>query len=354
MSRPIDQIETELFEVTGLVARLDAARVRLIRELDVAQVAATDGSRSLVEWVASRLDVESENARRLVDLARADERLDAEMDDGMTVDRAAAVTRLRAEGASEETIASSFGFNLAGMRRLIATHRHLTSENEQDVAESRYLHLQPNLDESVWNLWGRLTGVDGRTVEKALRTEVDSLPNDPDTTTGQDLADALVSVSAQWLDGVTGDASSPTAEIIVDAALATSSESKQGVTVVGGPRVGPQILEEILCAGTVNVTVTGDQLQTVRTAGTTIPAATRAFVFHRDGHACVIDGCGSRSRLQPHHIRPRSEGGDHHPDNLVTLCWFHHHISIHQRGLALDPDSPPQRRRFLRPTARSP
>ncbi|MDJ0961974.1 MAG: HNH endonuclease, partial [Acidimicrobiia bacterium] len=79
-----------------------------------------------------------------------------------------------------------------------------------------------------------------------------------------------------------------------------------------------------------------------------IPPAVRRFVMWRDG-GCTADGCTSRYRLQPHHIRWRSDQGDHDPDNLTTLCWFHHHVVIHGLGYRIDPDSPPQRRRFTHP-----
>lgn len=51
-----------------------------------------------------------------------------------------------------------------------------------------------------------------------------------------------------------------------------------------------------------------------------IPSATRAAVLRRDLGVCTVDGCRSRYRLQPHHIRPYSDGGDHQPSNLTTLC----------------------------------
>ncbi len=70
----------------------------------------------------------------------------------------------------------------------------------------------------------------------------------------------------------------------------------------------------------------------------------------RDG-GCTADGCSSRYRLQPHHMQWRTDGGDHDPDNLTTLCWFHHHVIIHGLGYRLDPDSPPQRRRFTLPSS---
>ncbi|MGH8912813.1 MAG: HNH endonuclease [Acidimicrobiia bacterium] len=54
----------------------------------------------------------------------------------------------------------------------------------------------------------------------------------------------------------------------------------------------------------------------------------------RDG-GCRAPGCNSRYRLQPHHIHPRSHSGGHHPDNLVSLCWYHHHVVVHRRGMSI-------------------
>ncbi|MGH8949398.1 MAG: HNH endonuclease, partial [Acidimicrobiia bacterium] len=64
----------------------------------------------------------------------------------------------------------------------------------------------------------------------------------------------------------------------------------------------------------------------------TIPPALRRAIIHRDGNTCTADGCPSTHRLQVHHIIPWSQGGPTDPDNLITLCWYHHQIVIHQRG----------------------
>ena len=98
----------------------------------------------------------------------------------------------------------------------------------------------------------------------------------------------------------------------------------------------------------MEVTTTGAQPLAVGPAGRTVPPRLKRFILHRDG-GCVIDGCTSRYRLQPHHLVPRSQGGTHHPSNLATVCWYHHHIIIHGLGSHIDPDSPPHRRRFLHP-----
>lgn len=49
-----------------------------------------------------------------------------------------------------------------------------------------------------------------------------------------------------------------------------------------------------------------------------IPAAVRAAVFERDGHACLR--CASVIDLQIDHVAPRSAGGSDEPENLQTLC----------------------------------
>jgi len=55
----------------------------------------------------------------------------------------------------------------------------------------------------------------------------------------------------------------------------------------------------------------------------------RGLVLARDGNRCQVTGCPSLLPLHIHHKKPRFRGGRHRPDNLVTLCAFHH---------ALEPD----------------
>lgn len=50
----------------------------------------------------------------------------------------------------------------------------------------------------------------------------------------------------------------------------------------------------------------------------------REVVLKKDGGRCQVSGCPSRLELHIHHIKPVSDGGEHAPDNLVSLCDFHH------------------------------
>jgi hypothetical protein len=50
----------------------------------------------------------------------------------------------------------------------------------------------------------------------------------------------------------------------------------------------------------------------------------RLVVLARDDNRCQVSGCPSRLELHVHHRQPVAEGGAHIPDNLVSLCDFHH------------------------------
>jgi 5-methylcytosine-specific restriction endonuclease McrA len=49
-----------------------------------------------------------------------------------------------------------------------------------------------------------------------------------------------------------------------------------------------------------------------------VPAVNRREVFRRDGHVCQY--CGSKHYLTLDHVFPRSRGGTHTWDNVVTAC----------------------------------
>ena len=44
----------------------------------------------------------------------------------------------------------------------------------------------------------------------------------------------------------------------------------------------------------------------------------------RDRHCCQVPGCRHATFVDVHHLRAREAGGNHEPDNLLTLCGAHH------------------------------
>ena len=358
-------IEQKLLDLESGIARQRGEQMSLLRELDRRQVATRDGHRSRQEWAAGRMDLARETARVLVTTARRLQDL-PDVDDAVACgeigfDRAAAVSRLADRDNALDLLDEAAGYDIDGIRALAAKRRRMTRLDEIQAFEQRYVSIQPNLDESAWRLSGQLPGFAGRTVVEALETRGDSFPYGtgitPSRTTRN--ADALWSISHDAVsggDGATVDASSPVLTVFVDATEAAASNGATGVTLEAGPRVGPNAIEAILCSGTVEVTArTADgQPLALGRRTRTIPPRLRRFLLHRDARRCTISGCVSRYRLQIHHIVAWSEDGRTDPDNLTTLCWFHHQVVIHGQGHRIDPASPPQRRRLLNPHIHAP
>ena len=208
-------------------------------------------------------------------------------------------------------------------------------------------------------MWGQLPGVDGELVEQALQARADNFPTLPDGskgTIGRRRADALVSISQDSLTSTSGSDSSsgPILSVFTTAEQAANTDGTAGSVTSSGIQVGSQTVEEVFCSGSVEY-ITFHNGQPFAAGRTTrvIPPKLRRAILYRDG-GCTADGCTSRYRLQPHHRIPWSRGGPTDSENLTTLCWFHHHVVIHQMGYEITPDSPPGRLRFRSTTGTDP
>ena len=353
-----DEVELELIGYEAAIARIRAQQLRLLRRADLGQLATSDGSRSLQEWTAARLDVTRELAKDLVCAARTiSDALEEELGGGeVTFDRAVATCRLAVAGAPETTIDASRGYDLTGVQRLTAQQRRLTPTDEQEVFDSRHAAIQLSLDQTSASVWATVTGVDSEIVTQALEQWADRLPNLPDgtrDTRAHRQADAFVAIFRHALGSHGAEAcggGGPHMLLTADLATLAGSGGAQGATVVGGPRIGISAIEEALCNGSVSLDVNLDDGRVLGLGHATdvIPPRERQHVLARDG-GCTADGCQNRYHLEVHHIVPRSRGGGHDLDNLTTLCWYHHHVVVHGMGYTIDPDTSPYRRRFRPP-----
>jgi len=335
------------------ISRLRGEQIELLREADQLQLDTAYGARTMADWVVSQLDVSPQTAGRMTRIASSHQ---TDIERGMTeggygVDRAVFLCQIRDLDGPEEVISDSSSYSLGYLYSLIERLRAVDAGIEQMMFEDRYLVLQSTLDRSSGKFWGQAHGVDWQSIERAVTSRESRLPALPGQTQGQRRVDALSAICQDSL--TTGDSDTgravTVAEVFVDAALAASSQGEAGVSLSSGPRVGPATLSEILCTGRVRVIIQGDDGRPIGVSdlGEAIPPAVRSYVLHRDQGRCQADSCPSRYRLQPHHIRQRADGGDHDPDNLVTLCWYHHHVAIHMMRMVIDPESPPHRRRLI-------
>ena len=337
------------------VAALRASQIVRLRSLS------RRGYRLGVSELAGRLDVSFGTAKALADTAlRTPEKSDAmaKVSSGdWSFDRAVAVAGLVGAGADDVTLAEAQDRDIAGIHKLGALWRRVTRRDEQAAHQQRSVRCWASLDESTGFIHAELAGYDWRVVTKALEERADMLPG-AEATAEQRRADALVALAHDWLSPEPrshGGGTGPIVTVTVDAKLAGATDAEAGVTITGGPRVGVETLERIMCEGSVEVLIdagSGVPLAVGPTARV-VPPKMRRFVLARDG-GCVVDGCDSSYRLEVHHIIPRSRGGTHDPENLAAVCWWHHHVAIHGQGKQIDLASPPKRRRLLPPGPRPP
>ncbi|MDJ0922915.1 MAG: DUF222 domain-containing protein [Acidimicrobiia bacterium] len=355
----VDEFQTELDEIKVNQAKLHARQLVILNQLERAGVSSRSGARTMAEWTATRLDIPAGTAKELVAAANRlgrDPWLFDELAAGrLSLERAMATVRLEATEAPMSVVDKSFELELAAVSRLTHKYRRMNRHDERRVFADRHFVIQPSLDESRWRMWGELPGKDGRIVDQALSERADEmrqLPGGGHFTQGQRQADALVGMAQDSLSrshGGVDSAGGPEGVVFVDLDLANGSGGELGAEVEYGPRVGPNTLEELLCSGSVQLVGLQDGKPAIASGNTrTIPPAVRRFVAWRDG-GCSVAGCHSRYRLQPHHIRHRANGGDHDPENLATLCWFHHHVAVHGAGFRLTDEGPPSCRQLIAP-----
>ncbi len=346
----IDAAEQTVITAERHIARLRAIQLEALEVIDRAQVATGDGARTLEEWVTARADVSPETARDLVrTYRRTEDRPEfraALLEGDATFDRVVAASCIT-ESNSDPLFAY---LDVAGVRREAGRRTRMTPDDEQRSFRDRFLVIQPSLDESWWRVHGGLDGQLGAIVDQALNTAADRLPEDP--TAPNDSSWRRATALGVLL---VGDTDIPSQlSVFIDTDQATPTNGEAGVYLQAGPKVGRTLLEAILCDSVTQVfTVSEGQPMRFGRKSRTIPPALRRAIIHRDHNRCAIAGCASRNRLQVHHIVPWSKGGSTDPENLITLCWYHHHIAVHQHGLT--PSRNPHTRRWeLQPTTRGP
>jgi 5-methylcytosine-specific restriction endonuclease McrA len=344
-----DELELRLGEIGAAESKLNAARLEILEILDTRQIATADGSRSLSEWVSGRCDLGLDTARTLVrTMRRTVNRPDLReaLQEGVSLDRVEAVSRI------QEDVGLLEHMDVAWVRREAAHRAELSADAEYRTEADRFLVLQPSLDESWFKIWGGVDGPSGAIIDKVLTESADALPAFPDGTRGDSSwrkATALVQLC------VSDDPPPAQVTVFIDADQAVTSSGKSGVVLEAGPKVGRQALESLLCDAVTEITVRaedGRYMEYGRKRRIVPPALARA-ILDRDGNRCAADGCDGRHRLQIHHIVPWSQGGTTDPDNLITLCWFHHQVVVHRWGYRITrhPDhgrirfKPPERAR---------
>lgn len=73
-----------------------------------------------------------------------------------------------------------------------------------------------------------------------------------------------------------------------------------------------------------------NQVKAKQKPKTDVSPEVRQAIFQADGYSCRL--CGTPYILHIHHIKYRSEGGTHDPENLVVLCMACHELVHTDKG----------------------
>jgi 5-methylcytosine-specific restriction endonuclease McrA len=328
----IDQAEQTMICAEAVISLCRSVQIESLSLVDRAQVATADGANSLSEWTARRLDIGLDAARTLVrTMRRTHDRpeLRNPLAEGeATFDRIEAVSRI------SEDVGLMEHLDVGAVRREAGKRAEISAASELRTAADRFLVVQPSLDESWWKLWGGLDGHSGAIVNKVLSEAADQLPPLPDGSRGDSSwrkATALFELC------LSDDPQPAQVTVFVDAGQAAPTDARAGVVLEAGPRIGANTLDAILCNAIAEVTVRAEdgRFMEYGRRRRIVPPALKRAILDRDGNTCAGDGCDSRYRIEAHHIIPWSRGGRTDAENLVSLCWFHHHVVVHERGFTV-------------------
>ncbi|MFZ5893681.1 MAG: HNH endonuclease [Myxococcota bacterium] len=156
--------------------------------------------------------------------------------------------------------------------------------------------------------------------------------------------DALFLLVARRILADEGEAKSDAGRASYQVQVTTCKSCGRSEQIGNGERhaLAPEVAEMTRCdaqvipdAASTHAAATHVGRHVSQRASQTIPPAVRRQVMRRDNGRCVVKGCKHATFVDAHHLKLRSEGGRHEPDNLVCLCAAHHR-AVHQGRLIIE------------------
>ena len=319
--------------------------MQALAELDTRQVATADGSRSLSEWVAARLDVGiglPRNLTRTMRRLQVRPDLASELSDGNTTfDRIEALARLNDDVGLMEW-ADIYRVGPEAAKEGTDRGRDRASIGRRPFPHDAALPRRVLVEAVGWSrrsFW--------RPGRQVLTEAADRLPEIEGVTTDSSWKRATALIETL----VSGDPPTRKRNGLRGCDRRRCIQGTAGVVLEPGANVGREALQAILCDAVTEVTArdgAGRYMDYGRRFRTAPPALKRALLAETD-FMCAADGCTSRRRLQVHHLKPWAEGGETNQADLVVLWWFHHQVVVNERRLEIVFHPDRRRVRFRRP-----
>ena len=390
-----DQLGSRIVGLSGRIAAATSRWLLLVADFDRRGACQAFGLGSTARWLAHHCGIAHRTAVEHVRVARAllsHDRLAAEMGAGrISYSHARAISRV-VRPEDEELVDSLVEMAEHGtVGQLEDTVRGLrtVARNEDDDEARRRgdpVGRPDTLDsrtgsDARWHLSARLAPERGSVVDAALlavsRAEqisrVDALERMaeialtvladadrlPRALRGDERTAIVVHLDAR---DVPPDPAAVTAPATSDPTGAASDPAPPAgraqpfARLAGGSGLPDAVAYRLLCDGRLRTVVyetEPDGRRRVLDVGRCQRLVTRKqfrALVARDGGRCAVPGCGSRRRLQVHHVVHWLHGGPTDPDNQVLLCEVHH-CKVHDDEIEVHAVTP-GRFRFRRPDGR--
>jgi hypothetical protein len=345
---PLEHLEAQITQLAGHRSAATCRWLLLVAEFDRRQGHARWECRSTAHWLNWHCGVSFPAGREHVRVARALEALprttDAFAAGRLSYSKVRAITRV-ATPATEQTLLDwAQHATAAQLDRIVAGRQTVERNAAQELTAARHVTASYHDDGSVVGSF-RLDPEEGAAWFAAL-------------TRGKDL---LRSAAESELEGKGAPAGVPRVTnadalvLMVETMLAadrTAAISRHERTLVmvhvsedlaaghlhDGPALCADSLRRVTCDAPICAVLhRGKEVLDLGRTTREPSRAQRRALMARDG-GCRFPGCAESRYVEAHHVRHWTDGGPTDLDNLVLLCWRHHH-AVHEGGYAIALDA---------------
>ena len=354
-ARSADERLEAIQQVAGVIAAAHSELLDLIAAAEAAQDWQDDGASGPEPWLVGQLGLarptSNEWHRVASELQELPELHAAYSRGELSWDQVRAATRFVTPDDDTHYATTLPGYSAAQIQRMARQRRPISSADAREAHANRGFSWRRDHRRGGFVYSGFVSFEQGEAINQAIASIAESWGADPATGTWAPIAtrraDSLHDLATRHL----GSTSAPDRACVVihaDAAVVDGEEPGNGF--IGDLAVSRDGVLRGLCDCRVEVALHGPDGATVGVARASqnIPWWLRRQVHHRDG-TCRFPGC-ERSIRQVHHVHHWSRGGPTNLDNLVGLCWAHHHL-VHEGGWTVE-GNPNRVLTFVKPGGR--
>ncbi len=372
---PIPELAGAIATESGQIAAAQCRMLLKLAELDAREDNGfwTD-CKSAAHWLAGRCGYDMSTSWEMVRVARRLVRLpviaEAFGKGRLAYPQVRALARIATAETEADMVEMVSIATAAQLERIVASYRRVLASYADPKAPfaGRELHYHFDAD-GFFCFKGRLSAEAGTVLRQAIEAAAEELraetkrcdladvaddqpPGRAAVPAAANRADALVALAETSLArGLEARAGSERTQVIVHVSAETLSGTRDGerCEIEDGAEIAPETARRLACDAVVVSLVesaSGEPLSVGRKTRKVSPALARALRCRDAG--CVFPGCGQTRFVEAHHITHWAQGGETSLDNLIQLCWFHHHL-IHEGGFGLAKDPETKSAVFSRP-----